>query len=67
MTRHYHSDPVVTGACLDCGGAIHESTHEPRCKRCQGIRDATGYRWPTDGQRGAPTLDIQEGNWEEWH
>lgn len=51
-----------------------------RCKKCKElVSDAENcancaerdpLKWPArstlGGKRGSPTLDIQEGNWEEW-
>lgn len=56
-------------------------TKYQRCKKCKELvtdadncancanRDPMSWqgRQFTDGKRGAPTLDIQEGNMEEWH
>lgn len=40
------------------------------CANCANRCDDLSYgprRHVTDGKRGCPTLDVQEGNWEEWH
>lgn len=39
------------------------------CENCKNKCDPLSFgprRTISDGRRGAPTLDIIEGNWEEW-
>lgn len=57
------------------------SSKYKRCKKCKQLvldpddcqncanRDPMGFHrgFSAEGKRGAPTLDIQEGNWEEWN
>lgn len=53
--------------CIDCTVEIEPSEVQPRCKHCAGLREVSGFAFSLDGKRGGRTLDMQEGNWEEWH
>lgn len=51
--------------CKKC----HELVVDPdNCANCANSNplSATTHPQHVDGKRGRPTLDIQEGNWEEW-
>jgi len=58
---------------------VKRKTKYNRCKKCKELvidpdncancanRDPNAsHRWPSEGKRGTSTLDIQEGNMEEW-
>lgn len=51
--------------CKQCRELV---TDPDNCANCAN-RDPMNWkcRQFTDGKRGAFTLDMQEGNWEEWH
>ena len=49
-----------------CGELVSDVENCANCANDNPLR-LHGYRNPETGQRGAWTLDMQEGNWEEWH
>lgn len=50
--------------CKSCKELI--SSHHDDCPNCA-ARNPLKASWPRllEGKRGSPTLDIQEGNWEQ--
>lgn len=50
--------------CKKCKELV---TDPDNCANCENRDEFRSFRTPANGKRGSPTLDIQEGNWEEWH
>ncbi|MEM9423046.1 MAG: hypothetical protein AAF986_11225 [Pseudomonadota bacterium] len=52
--------------CKFCG-TIFSSVACPQCEKQHEEFSKSDHGGFTGKRKGRPTLDIQEGNWEEWH